>query len=215
MDVFRYHVKTQCRYTNWSCEFSWLFLFLFVMKRKTLLAACVPAALGNFGSQRVPRGSTAAQVEGQGGQGGQAVFCARWLLGCSAGRLSAWNCTEIAYRCLHRSPARAAVWKWAKIQATRELHASSTSPDASPEVNTLLSEMLLPWKHKKCFWGAFTKKPHEANWKLLWRHKCVQWSIFSSVCFSTSSFCCWKQKRDPAAGGGPGLAMPSAARLRS
>lgn len=79
------------------------FYFYFIMKRKTLLAACVPAALGNFGSQHVPRGSTAAQVQGQ---GGQAVFRARWLLGCSAGHLSAWNCTEIAYRCLQQKSCK-------------------------------------------------------------------------------------------------------------
>lgn len=110
--------------------------FYFIMKRKTLSAACVPAALGNFGRQRVPRGSTAAQVQGE---GGQAVFCARWLLGCSAGRLSAWNCTEIAYRCLHKSCKSCSV-EMSQNSSRQSLLESSTHP-VHPQ--TLLQKSIL------------------------------------------------------------------------
>lgn len=81
-----------------------------------IVAVYVPAALGIFGQQHVPRGSTAARGAGW-VRGGQAVVCACSPLGCSVGCLSAWNCTAITYLWFHRSPARAAVWELAKIQA--------------------------------------------------------------------------------------------------
>lgn len=77
-----------------------------------------------------------------------------------------WNNPEITYHWIYRSPARTAVWELGRIHAaitTRELHASTTSSDTSPEVNTLLSEMPLPRRFKKYCLGAFTHTHKKAT----------------------------------------------------
>ena len=68
IDVLCYHMKTCCGNTNWSWEFSWLFLFCSVCSMYEVpytVAAYGPAALGVCGPQHVPRESPAARVRGR------------------------------------------------------------------------------------------------------------------------------------------------------
>lgn len=56
IDVFCCHARTQCRNTDWSCEFSWLFLFSCVLNVRSAICCCRAgsAALGDSGRSKSP-----------------------------------------------------------------------------------------------------------------------------------------------------------------
>lgn len=111
------------------------------------------------------------------------------------GFLCTWNCSEMSYYWLHRSPVRTTLGKYqlARIQVVSQyhkLHISGVPWDMSPETDNLCSEMFLSWKYKKHCLGAFTKKTpawsklgmEESTWK--YKVKCLPSACSSVVHFS-------------------------------